>query len=377
MEASRQDLPGGIYIELVRSLFVTLLPTVIMTSSFVVIGALATIETGDRGLGILTMFGALALVARIAYLLMHRAQAASDLLDIAAAQDLERRFSRSYLLFAAILGWFGARAVYIAPPEITTLIVGLLFGYGAGVASGIALRPRIGIPSLVLAVVPTVLVLWLVGSLVMSTVGALLAVFLVAGINSIRERYRSTVKEATMRRLMSTLARRDALTGLSNRLSLRERFDESVTGVGSSDLIAVHCLDLDRFKPVNDSFGHPVGDALLKAVSARLNSVLRRSDFAARTGGDEFVVLQFGTTRIAEAENMARRIAHAIAQPYSIAGHEISISASVGYALSTDEGNDLDHLTACADAALCRIKRAGGGIASYERPDVAEHRRAA
>jgi diguanylate cyclase (GGDEF)-like protein len=171
-----------------------------------------------------------------------------------------------------------------------------------------------------------------------------------------------------MRRLFSTLARRDDLTGLPNRLSLRERFEEFAAQAGSGDMIAVHCLDLDKFKPVNDRYGHPVGDALLKAVSERLGGLLRRTDFAARMGGDEFIIVQTGIQHSDEADMLARRIVRSIAQPYSIEGHEITIGTSVGYALSPRHGNDLDRLVACADAALCQVKQGGGGIASFYEP---------
>jgi diguanylate cyclase (GGDEF)-like protein len=147
---------------------------------------------------------------------------------------------------------------------------------------------------------------------------------------------------------------------------LRERFDACVATSGPQATIAVHCLDLDRFKPVNDRYGHPTGDALLKAVSGRLQGLLRKSDFASRIGGDEFVVVQTEMAHAGEAQLLARRIARAIAQPFSIDGHEISIGTSIGYAEAAAAGADLDRLIAQADEALCGIKSRGGGIARFE-----------
>ena len=360
-------MPEGTYVELVASLFSTLLPTAIMAISFVGIGLVVIGETPDRALGLLTTAGSIAAAARLAVLLLHRRHAADEALGLADARRFERRFSVAYFSFALILGAFGARAFVVATPAAHMLVVGLLFGYGAGVAAGLSLRPWISVPSILAAILPTIIVAISHSDIVYRTVGILLALFLAGGVESMITRYRSTARQVTMRRLFATLARSDHLTSLPNRLSLRESFDECVAS-GGLNTIAVHCLDLDRFKPVNDRYGHPAGDALLKAVSERLKGVLRRNDFASRVGGDEFVVVQTGMTHAGEAEMLARRIARAIARPYSIDGHEIVIGTSVGYALSSATGTDLDGLVALADAALCGVKRNGGGIAAY-RPE--------
>ena len=107
------------------------------------------------------------------------------------------------------------------------------------------------------------------------------------------------------------------------------------------------------------------GDALLRAVSERLNGLLRKGDIAARLGGDEFAILQTGASHPGEAELLARRIVREIAKPFSIDGHRITIGTSVGYALSPEHGDNLETLLARADEALCRIKSEGGGIAAY------------
>jgi diguanylate cyclase (GGDEF)-like protein len=363
-----QELPEGTYIELVRSLFSTLLPTSIMTISFVAVGLLVTSQTPDNLLTFLIGIGSIAAAARLAVLLIHRKRAADENLDLASAQILERRFALVYFTFACVLGAFGSRAFVVATAESHMLIIGLLFGYGAGVAAGLSLRPWISVPSILIAIVPTIITALSTADITYRATGLLLAVFLGGGVESMLSRYRSETRKITMRRLFSTLARRDDLTGLPNRLSLRERFEEFAAQAGSGDMIAVHCLDLDKFKPVNDRYGHPVGDALLKAVSERLGGLLRRTDFAARMGGDEFIIVQTGIQHSDEADMLARRIVRSIAQPYSIEGHEITIGTSVGYALSPRHGNDLDRLVACADTALCEVKQGGGGIASFYEP---------
>jgi diguanylate cyclase (GGDEF)-like protein len=199
----------------------------------------------------------------------------------------------------------------------------------------------------------------------------LLLLFLGGGIQSVVQRYRNAVRGITMRLTYESLARSDALTGLRNRLSLREDFDAHAGRSQPAGILVVHCLDLDKFKPVNDIHGHPVGDALLRAVSTRLNGLLRQGDIVARLGGDEFVILQHGACHPGEADLLARRIRREIARPFSIDGHRIVIGASIGYAISPDHGRNMDVLIARADDALCRIKREGGGVAAYVPGGVA------
>jgi diguanylate cyclase (GGDEF)-like protein len=365
-----EKIPEGTYVELVASLFSTLSPTVIMAAAFVGVGLVVIGETPDRALGLLTIAGSTAAAVRLSVLLPHRKRVADEVLSLVDAQRFERRFALAYFSFAFVLGAFGARAFAVATPEAHMLIVGLLFGYGAGVAAGLSLRPWISVPSILAAILPTVIVAISYSDIVYRATGLLLALFLAGGVQSMIARYRSTARQVTMRRLFAMLARSDPLTSLPNRLSLRERFDECVAR-GGVNLIAVHCLDLDRFKPVNDRYGHPAGDALLKLISVRLSGLLRRSDFASRIGGDEFVVVQTNVTQAGEAEMLARRIARAIGRPYSIDGHEIVIGTSIGYALSSATGADLDRLLAQADTALCGIKRTGGGVAPY-RPEIGD-----
>jgi diguanylate cyclase (GGDEF)-like protein len=358
-------LPEATYIELVASLFSTLLPTLIMTVSFTGVGLLVAHDARDRWLLALTIAGAIAALCRLGVLLLHRGRATEDTLTLADARRFERRYAVAYIGFALLLGLFGARGFLVAGPAAHMLIVGLLFGYGAGVAAGLSLRPWISVPSVLLTIMPTLVVALCYADPIYRAAGVLLALFLGGGVQSMVSRYRSAARQVTMRRLFATLARSDHLTSLPNRLSLRERFEEVVQTDGGANLIAVHCLDLE---PVNDLYGHPTGDALLKAVSDRLRGLLRHRDFAARLGGDEFVVVQTSLAHDGEADMLARRIARAIAQPYGIDGHEIVIGTSIGYALSSTGGNDLDRLMA---RPTRRCARSSASVAAL--PPIATH----
>ena len=154
------------------------------------------------------------------------------------------------------------------------------------------------------------------------------------------------------------MAHHDALTDLPNRVLLRERLEDALTGDAP---VAVHWLDLDRFKEVNDTLGHAVGDALLKAAAERLQGCVRERDTVARLGGDEFAVIQTGADQPLGATTLALRIIEAISEPYQISDHRIVIGASVGISVSPHDATDAHQLLRNADLALYRAKNEGRG----------------
>ena len=156
------------------------------------------------------------------------------------------------------------------------------------------------------------------------------------------------------------LAHHDTLTGLANRVQLREHIEKTVTDVGGGGGAAVLCLDLDNFKTVNDTLGHSVGDMLLCAVAKRLQALLRDQDLVSRTGGDEFAIVQSGAEPAMQtAAALAARIVETLGAPFEIGDHTVVIGASVGIAIAPDDGSDPDQLLKNADMALYRAKGAG------------------
>lgn len=364
-DKDNRSLPDGTYVELVRSLFTTLLPASIMSAGLVAAGLLILHQTPDTLLAVIVSLCAVAGIVRISVLLTYRKRAASEDLEPEGARILEQRFAVAYLAFAASFSAFSVRAFFVATPEAHMLIVCLLVGYGAGVAAGLSLRPWISVPSILIAIVPTILVSPFGPGPVYWMTGLLMAMFLVGGVVSMLQRYRTTAAQVTMRRLLSKLARRDQLTGLPNRLLLSEWFDALLGKEDDGTSIALHCLDLDRFKPVNDQFGHPAGDAVLKAIAERLNRILRAGDFAVRLGGDEFAIVQMDAADAQEAEMLARRVVATIAKPYSIEGLPIEVGAKMGYYFGPCHGADLDQFLRCADKALIRAKQDGLDVVRY------------
>lgn len=152
----------------------------------------------------------------------------------------------------------------------------------------------------------------------------------------------------------------DNLTGLPNRMLLDDRMQQALLHadrVGKS--FALLFVDLDRFKPVNDTYGHPVGDALLQAVAGRIGSTLRKVDMVARVGGDEFVVLLQDLGGPEDAAAIGRKILAQLAHPFRIWGHELAISCSIGISLCPRDGKDIVALMANADAAMYKAKKEG------------------
>ena len=161
---------------------------------------------------------------------------------------------------------------------------------------------------------------------------------------------------------ISYLARYDDLTGLANRVQFNEELSALLVAVrrGESD-VTLQLIDLDRFKTINDTLGHPVGDKLLKQVAERLRAIIRPSDLITRFGGDEFIVVQTGTDNRQNAEWLAQRLLRAIAEPFEVDGHRLDIGASIGIAMAPADGTDADQLLKKADMALYAAKHSGRG----------------
>ena len=167
------------------------------------------------------------------------------------------------------------------------------------------------------------------------------------------------------------MAHHDALTDLPNRLLFHERLNELLGRVKlHGDTLAVHCLDLDHFKGVNDTLGHPIGDELLKAVAQRLKQCVRDTDTVARLGGDEFAVVQWPLPSPNQAGSLANALIEVVSKPYDINGHEFVVGASIGIALAPGDGDTSDALLRNADMALYRAKAEGRGTAHFFEPEM-------
>ena len=181
---------------------------------------------------------------------------------------------------------------------------------------------------------------------------------------------RATSLRAANQQLRS-VALHDNLTGLPNRFLLEDRLDQALSRAGrSGKRFALMFVDLDKFKPINDAFGHHVGDELLKAVAQRLTGCVRREDTVARTGGDEFVIILSDIAQAQDASVISAKILKELSRPFQIEGRDLKISCSVGISMYPEDGKDADVLMVKADAAMYHAKKAGSNCYRFFAPEM-------
>jgi diguanylate cyclase (GGDEF)-like protein len=166
------------------------------------------------------------------------------------------------------------------------------------------------------------------------------------------------------------MARHDALTDLPNRMLLRERLEHELKRVKRGECLAVLCLDLDHFKGVNDTLGHPIGDELLKVVAERLRGCTREPDTIARLGGDEFAIIMTAMAQPTDAAALCRRVREAIAKPFNLDGHQIVVDISIGISTAPFDATGPDQLLKNADMALYGAKADGRGTYRFFEPEM-------
>ena len=185
--------------------------------------------------------------------------------------------------------------------------------------------------------------------------------------------YRRTKEKQQADRRIQYLAHHDVLTGLPNRARLIERLQAALAARPSaSDMLAVHFIDVDRFKQINDTFGHDGGDFLLSSIGERLQSLTRIEDMVARLGGDEFVVVQAGIAGRDQAETFAQRLGATLSAPVYFREQEIDVSYTIGVALAPTDGITPERLLKSADLALYAGKAAGRDCIRFFAPEMDE-----
>ena len=183
--------------------------------------------------------------------------------------------------------------------------------------------------------------------------------------------FRDVIVSRERRLQMLHLAEHDALTDLPNRLLLNDRLARSIALARRyGRRLAVLFLDCDRFKHINDTLGHAVGDQVLRSIAKRLTTCVRESDTVSRHGGDEFLILLSEIDQPEDAEAIAQKVVVSVAEPHIVAGHELQLTASVGIALYPEDGQDSQSLIMRADTAMYHAKNTGRNRVGFYRADM-------
>ncbi|MEG3171468.1 EAL domain-containing protein [Sphingomonas sp. ZB1N12] len=296
------------------------------------------------------------------------------------AKRQELLYRAGALGYSALLGTFGLLTLVHSNDGVLQLLaVTTTIGYAAGIAGRNAGRPWIALSQLCFASLP--LTVGLVVSLqplkiVLATV---IVLFVVAMMDITLQTYGVILKATLVSREKAALAehhaavaRRDDLTGVANRTAFREQFEARLQAIDNGhQQLAVYWIDLDRFKEINDSYGHLAGNALLAGVAQRLDEAFGAAGIVARLGGDEFAViceLVGHPDADADAAATGERIIHLVEQPVHHDGRTLHVGASLGIAIAPTDGTDADTLLKNADLALYRAKDSGRGQMRFYEP---------
>jgi len=286
--------------------------------------------------------------------------------DTRETRSLELAYRTGAFAYALLAGLVAALTVYYTPPgSLQTLTVAYALMYGVGISTRNAGRPPIAIGQLLLATLPILVACTLVGGLANYALTAVMVLMIFGVVSIIFNAFRTLRDQivvadasARMAERMRELARTDSVTGLLNRGGLNTDALEMLAHLRDERRLALFWIDLDRFKEINDTLGHQVGDRLLAQVANRLRGAAPASAAISRFGGDEFIIVADVADR-AESERLARALADSISRPARIEGHRIDTAASMGVALLPDHGTDIDMVMQGADLALYHAKVGG------------------
>jgi len=349
------------YAELVGALYSTPKSIFGATLAALIIIAISAALSGDP---FFAAFFAGFLVVGIArtgaVLLYHHAR--HDAGDFASVRRWELAALIGAWAFAGLVGLSGAYTLaFHAGTEVEILISCCVMGYIAGISSRNASRPFITIGQISFTCIPFTLALLWRADLVHLVLAGFIAVLYVSTIVICRTVFDNIVARHEAFKRIETLAQRDVLTDLWSRAAFFDLLEQRLAKAARADHpIALIAIDLDRFKDINDTLGHPAGDSVLKEVADRLRSAVGPGDEISRIGGDEFLVALTGATA-ADVDNTARRILAEFSHPFTVKMTNSVCGASMGYAVAPKDGATLDALLRNADLALYEAKKRGRG----------------
>jgi diguanylate cyclase (GGDEF)-like protein len=361
-----RSLPDTTYAELVTLVIGGRLPIVIMALTVIAVATLAHFERPDgRALGLAGGILILLVLRTLLVTAFIRATKAGPL-PIETIRRWEVRYARVVIPYAILLGLFSLHLVVTSGEAVRLLVAIETYGFCAGMVSRGFVRPQLCALMVLIVAFPTAAGFFIVAAnvhglhaITFAIVGALIAVYALTSLETVRHLYGAMLTQLATKRELAAFARIDPLTGLANRLAMREKLVSEKHRDGHR-LFAILSLDLDGFKAVNDEFGHPAGDRLLREIGRRLMEAMDEGDMAVRMGGDEFCVVQTSIEQDIDAEAMGNRLIKALNEPFFDNGTLLQVGSSIGVALEDGSVDDIDLLLERADSALYRAKRYGG-----------------
>ena len=347
------------YFELVRALYSTPKSIFAATVAALVIIGISGVLTGDAFYANFFLGFIIVGAWRSGLVLAYR-RTTHDATDARLIKRWELGALLGAWAFAALVGLTGAYTLTVHPgTDIEILISCCVMGYIAGISSRNASRPLVTIGQISFTCVPFTLALLWRADIVHVSLAMFIGVLYVSTIVICRTVFDNIVSRHDAFRKIEVLAQRDALTKLWNRAAFLHLLEEHLATIaGTRNSLALIAIDLDRFKDINDTLGHPAGDVVLKEAADRIASAVRPGDEISRIGGDEFLIM-LADVDPSEADATARRILSEFSNPFTIKMTHNVCGASIGYAIAPRDGSTLDALLRNADLALYEAKRRG------------------
>ena len=342
--------------ELISLMFTSIPSIAILAFAMGIVGAVLSFGHGD---GIGGLIGAAGLVVGAARVVLARRYGAAleKQMTFADARRWEMAYGMAGVCFCVAVGGLAAWTFLTHAGPVTLMAAVLLFAYPTGMIVRVAVRPNIARVQLAVCLSIPVMACLASGTWEMVVLAVLIIVYGLAGMEMIVYLYNSTHERLLARHRLSHQARHDPLTRLPNRTHYAESLDLALASLSPSSKLALHYVDLDGFKTVNDTHGHAVGDMVLIEAADAIRGAIGKHDLAARLGGDEFAIVQTKIDCSKDVETLADRLVKAIGRRLETLPGQAT--ASVGAALACVEAPDRDRLMLEADAALYAAKALG------------------
>ena len=357
-------LPDELHSELVDLMFTSWPSLVIITIAFALTGAIASFRNEDFLLAVITVVGVTVAIARIS-LSWYYLRRGPDR-DRAATQRRERNYAIGGWSFSLCMGAIGARAFFLDDVFSQMIVITMTLSYEVGMIVRVSVRPKVARLQFVLSHFPIGIMCFTHGNPYYDLFGVIYTFYMIGGFQLINHLHTTILERLVARYRLKQAAFFDVLTKLPNRRHLYEHLEHRLR---QPQPVTVLYLDLDKFKPVNDTFGHEAGDRLLCRAADALAQETGTDGFVARLGGDEFVIVAAPHCDEAAIHALAERICRRLNTPFDLEEGTVAIGASIGIASGQGARIDATALLRNADFALYQAKRSR---ATFRRFDPRE-----